>query len=313
MAPSAIQDTTTTLPISSKAQIEVPPGLKLIPAEKLDLRSDEEIGAWLQERHEVTSDQNIWAFWDKGYTKLPPWVQRNVINWVRRLGNTWTVHLLDRVPGSATNISEFVDSSFFPDAFNNNKMDGSHVGPHSGDLLRLPLLWLYGGIWMDVGTFLFRHVDDICWNAISDPSTPYELGGFALEIRPGWNTLMNGFIASKRGNPFIKRWHAIYVALWDGVTNSTGFHAHPLIKHLPLLSVAAENLNLPTFNTKMEAFSDYLGQHMCFERLCKLIDPTDGFNGPEYYSTKIFLVPGMQETFYFNAVTNWSGNVSSSS
>ncbi|KAI1080063.1 capsular polysaccharide synthesis protein-domain-containing protein [Whalleya microplaca] len=308
MAPSAIeippQPDITSVDVG---KIGVPPGLKLIPPEKLDLRSDDEITAQLKKRHPVTSDKNVWAFWHSGFSQMTPWVQRNIINWVRRLGPDWTVHLLDVVPGSETNIQHFVDSSFFPDAFNNNMMDGPHVGAHSGDLVRLPLLWLYGGVWMDAGSFLFRHIDDICWKQIEDPETPYEMAGFVIEMRPGVDCMLNGFIAAKRGNPFIKRWHSIYVALWDGVTNSQGFHKHPLLSHLPLLRPPVDKFNCPDLSVLTEAFSDYLAHFMCFERLRKLIDPSDGFNGPEYYSEKMLLFPALQETYYFQQVTGWSG------
>ncbi|KAI1208568.1 capsular polysaccharide synthesis protein-domain-containing protein [Annulohypoxylon truncatum] len=287
----------------------VPPGLKLIPTDRLDRRTDEEIAAWLQTRHPVTSDKNVWAFWHNGYTNMPPWVQRNIINWVRRLGPDWTVHLLDRVDGSATNVSHYVDSSFFPECFNNNTMDGPTVGQHSGDLVRLPLLWLYGGIWIDAGSFLFRHVEDICWNKIEDPESPYEMAGFVIEMRPGVEVMLNGFIAAKRGNPFIKRWLEIFKKLWDGATNVQGFHKHPLLRHLPMLCPPIDKLNLPPqgLNVVMEQFTDYMSQIMSFERLRKLIDPSDGFNGPEYYSNKMFLCSALQETFYFQLVTEWSG------
>ncbi|KAI1453321.1 capsular polysaccharide synthesis protein-domain-containing protein [Annulohypoxylon moriforme] len=311
MAPSAIgvapqQPGFTSTDTSS---IGVPPGLKLIPTERLDPRSDDEIAVWLQTRHPVTSDKNVWAFWHTGYTNMPPWVQRNIINWVRRLGPDWTVHLLDRVDGSATNVSHFVESSFFPDCFNNNTMDGPTVGQHSGDLVRLPLLWLYGGVWIDAGSFLFRHVDDICWKKIEDPESPYEMAGFVIEMRPGVEIMLNGFIATKRGNPFIKRWMEIFKKLWDGATNVHGFHKHPLLRHLPMLCPPTDKLNLPPqgLNVVMEQFTDYMSQIMTFERLRKLIDPSDGFNGPEYYSNKIFLCSALQETFYFQRVTEWSG------
>ncbi|KAL7809587.1 putative capsule polysaccharide biosynthesis protein [Trichoderma gracile] len=289
------------------SEAEIPVGLKAIPAAKLDLRSDGEIALWLQARHPIKSDKNIWAFWHAGYREMPPWVQRNVINWVRRLGQEWTVHLLDRVPNSETNIYHFVEESFFPDAFNNNTMDGVHVGPHQGDLIRLPLLWKYGGVWMDVGSFLFRHIDDICWKEIEDPSSPYEMGGFVIEIRPGVDTMLNGFIAAKRNNPFIKRWHDIYLTLWRGKTNSNGFHKSPLLKHLPLLCPPVDKMNCPDLGVMMESFTDYLSHFMAFERLRKIIDPSDGFNGPEYYAKHMFLAPALQETFYFQQVTGWSG------
>lgn len=40
----------------------------------------------------------------------------------------------------------------------------------------------YAGVYMDLGTFLFRKLDDICWAAIEDPSSPYEVGGFSIPI-----------------------------------------------------------------------------------------------------------------------------------
>ncbi|KAI1437060.1 capsular polysaccharide synthesis protein-domain-containing protein [Xylaria sp. CBS 124048] len=309
MAPSALVEAASFEPTIASSTIKtgVPSGLKVIDPSKLDLRSDEEIAAWLQEPHPITSEKNVWAFWHTGYANMRPWVRRNIFNWVRRLGSDWTVHLLDKVPGSKTNICNYVESSYFPDAFNDGTMDGPSVGPHSGDLIRLPLLWKYGGVWIDAGTFLFRNLDDICWKQIDDPATPYEMAGFVIEIRPGVDCMLNGFIAAKRGNPFIKRWHDIYVALWEGVTNAQGFHKHPLLRHLPLLCPPLDKLNCPNLNMMMESFSDYLAAFMCFERLRKLIDPSDGFNGPEYYSNHMLLFPALQETYYFQQQTHWSG------
>ncbi|KAI1268081.1 capsular polysaccharide synthesis protein-domain-containing protein [Xylariaceae sp. FL1019] len=293
---------------SPDTKVGVPKGLKLIDPSKLDLRTDDEIAAWLQQRQPITSEKNVWAYWHAGYSKMTPWVQRNIINWVRRLGPDWTVHLVDKVEGSETHISHYVESSFFPDAFNNNTMDGPTHGAHSGDLVRLPLIWKYGGIWIDAGTLLFRHVDDICWKQIEDPNTPFEMAGFAIEMRPGIDCMLNGFIAAKAGNPFVKRWHEIYCALWEnGVTNAHGFHKHPLLAHLPLLNPPVDKLNCPDLQVLMETFSDYLAAFMCFERLRKLVDPSDGFNGPDYYSNHMLLFPALQETYYFQQQTGWSG------
>ncbi|KAJ2993669.1 hypothetical protein NUW58_g1772 [Xylaria curta] len=309
MAPSVMEvSAVSELPVASATKAIVPPGLRLIDPSRLDLRSDGEIAAWLQKPQPITSDKNVWAFWNAGYARMAPWVQRNLINWVRKLGREWTVHLVDKVPGSPTNVTRYVESSYFPDAFNNDTMDGPDVGPHQGDLVRLPLLWKYGGVWIDVGTFLFRDIDDICWKQIDDPASPYEVAGFVIEMRPGVDCMLNGFIAAKRGNPFIKRWHDIYLALWEqGVTNARGFHKHPLLRHLPLLCPPVDKLNCPDLNMMMEGFSDYLAAFLCFERLRKLVDPSDGFNGPEYYSNHMLLFPAIQEMYYFQQQTNWSG------
>lgn len=180
------------------------------------------------------------------------------------------------------------------------------MGQHSGDIVRLPLLWLYGGVWLDAGSILFRHVEDICWRQIEDPATPYEMAGFVLGLRPGGDDMINGFIAAKKNNPFIKRWHDIYLTMWIGVTNADGFHKHPLLRHLPLLNPPLSKSKLE-LDVTMESFTDYLAQSVALERLRKLVDPSDGFDGPKYYRENILFARAMQETFYVQPKTKWSG------
>lgn len=311
MAPSVLE--TGPLPQSlgtppSKSQL--PPGVKLIPPEKLDLRADDEIATILQTRRPVTSDKNIWAFWHRGFARMPPWCQRNAINWVRRLGPEWTVHVVDRVDNSDTNIFHYADKSFFPEAFVNNTMDGRNVGQHSGDLIRLPLLWLYGGVWMDIGTLLFRHIEDICWNQIEDPTTPYEMAGLVVDIREGVETMLNGFIAARRHNDFIRRWHETFLAVWaGGKTNATGSHKHPLLRHLPMIDPPPDAVKGPGLSVSVEVFTDYLAHFMCFERLRRIVDKEDGFDGPKYFAEKMFFMPAMEEMWRFQGRTKWSGTL----
>ncbi|KOS19845.1 hypothetical protein ESCO_005736 [Escovopsis weberi] len=287
---------------------DLPPGVRLIPAERIDSRTDEEILAWLQEPHPVTSEKNVWAFWHSGLTNAPPWVQRCIIGWVRRLGPEWTVHVLDHVRGSKTDVSHYVEPSFFPEAFNNYTMNGLNSGAHQADLARLPLLLKYGGVWLDAGTYLFRHLDDICWREIEDPDSPYELGGFHFHVRPDADCILNGFIAAKRNNPFIKRWHAVYLAIWGTAADATDFHKHPLIRHLPLMTPIDLDPEKPGENHLVTAgqFTDYLAQVMAFERTRKLVDPSDGFNGPEYLRDRAFLVPALKESLWIQLATLWN-------
>ncbi|PWI65124.1 hypothetical protein PCL_07423 [Purpureocillium lilacinum] len=254
-----------------------PPGTSGIPANKLDRRTDEEIAAWLQRRHEVVSEKN-----------------HNVVNWVRRLGPDWTVHVLDTVPDSETNVRHFIEDieTVLPKAFNEGTMNGPTVGQHQADLVRSPLIYQHGGIWMDVGMILFRHVEDICWSAIMDPTSPYEVGEFAMQLRPGVESMMNGFIAARKGNLFIERWHTLPQA--------------PIIEANPAAK-AAEQLNAPEATVSMAFLGDYLMQILCFERLRRVIDP-NGFNGPEYYATHVFLLPSMSEMYYLQGISSWQGD-----
>lgn len=58
---------------------------------------------------------------------------------------------------------------------------------------------------MDVSVMLVRRLDDICWSAISDSSTPYEVAGMAQQMREHPGQMLNSFISCRKGNPFIHR------------------------------------------------------------------------------------------------------------
>ena len=174
----------------------------------LDNRSDEEIICSLESYHSVTSEKNIWAFWHSGIRQMPIWCLRNVVNWVRLCGPSWTVRVLDTDPSSVNHALKFVNPDLLPDAFVNGQMDGLYVGPHSADFLRGACLYLYGGVFMDVGILLLRQVDSICWKQLEDPSSPFEV---SVPLMYGTVTA-NHFVASRKGNPFIKRWYVLLVS-----------------------------------------------------------------------------------------------------
>lgn len=270
-----------------------------------DPRPEAEIISALTSFQPVTTDKNVWAFWDSGWANLRPWCQRNVINWARRLGPQWTVRVLDDVVGSENHVSRFVPASYFPDAFNTRTM----VGPpqHVSDLLRLPLLYIHGGVWMDAGMMLLRHLDDICWRAITDPASPYEMVGILMPLRAEAGTMLNGFIATKRGNEMVKRWHDVYRKLWEGKTSAEGFHKHPLLAHLPPLQVQIKKLGCPPLLIPTEALGDYLAHFLAFERLHHLKDPSDDFDGADYFANKIFLLNAEDHLYYAQRITGWDG------
>ena len=297
------------------------PGLKLLPESRLDRRSNQEIISTLQEYRSVSDEKNIWGFWHSGITQAPPWIQRTVANWVRRQPS-WTVRVLDNVPGSAANVRHFVNPAFLPDAFIENTMTGPHTGPHSADIVRLPLLYLHGGIWMDVGTIIFRDLEEICWRALSDPQTPYEMTAFSAQAAGSHKTIFNSFLAARKGNPFIKRWSEIYLEIWKCATEQTGMHAHPLFRrqNLPpaLKSLKAteqeqdsklqDHRDLEPDSQDLldrQATADYVAQFLCFDRLSRLHDPSDDFDGSKYLNTHALIYDGMQEIFLPQVLTKW--------
>jgi hypothetical protein len=287
--------------------IPSPKNVTPVSKDKLDTRSDNEIAHQLRTFSPPTeSEKNVWGYWHTGFDSMPPWTQRNVINWVRRFGSSWTVRVVDSVPGSPNNISRFVENSFFPDAFNVNRLTGSYAGVHSADLVRLPLLYLYGGIWMDVGTLLIRSLDDI-WGLLKDPETPYEMAAMTIPLRRDEAIMTNSFLASVRHNPFIHRWHRLFFTIWEHSSDCVGAHAHPLLSHLRPYSAPGSEANEPSIPSSDKEMSDYLAHMLCAERVRDLVDTDDGFDGRAFYEHKIFLLPILREGCYLQRQTGWDG------
>ena len=175
---------------------------KLRYVERLDARSDEQILASLENYAPITSEKNIWAFWDKGLRKMPAWCQRNVVSWVRICGPSWTVRILDAVPDSPTNALKYVSADLLPETFVKGTMTGVYTGPHSSDFLRGATLYSHGGAYMDTGNILIRDLDRVCWNQLADPNSPFRV---CAPVMYG-TTIANHFVASRKGDPFIKCW-----------------------------------------------------------------------------------------------------------
>ncbi|KAL1859999.1 hypothetical protein Plec18170_001948 [Paecilomyces lecythidis] len=275
--------------------------LKPIPQSRLDTRSDADLVSSLLSYHPVTSERNVWAFWDKGFEAMPPWTQRNVLGWIRRLGSSWTVRVLDSVPESPNNVYRYTESSDFPAAFNERRLNGKGAGQHSADFVRLAVLYRYGGVYMDVSTILFRNLEDFCWSALENPSSPYEVAGFAFQCRKEWGQIINCFIASRKQNPFIYRLklcrrisgHQVFLRLWEGRTDAVGIHRHPLVRHLGLL--AADDPNFGD-SPNWEGFTDYAAQILAYERVRLIREPgQDGFDGPAYFRKHFFLLDAWEE------------------
>ncbi|TPX15827.1 uncharacterized protein E0L32_000161 [Thyridium curvatum] len=269
--------------------------------------SDEEIIARLCTYTPVNpdSEKNVWAYWDKGLVNAPAWNQRNVVSWVRRLGPSWTVRVLDIVGGSPTHVSKYVDDSYLPKAFLDKDLPGPHAAASASDLVRLPLLYQYGGVWIDVGLLLFRSLDALCWDALTEPGTSYELAGFAVNMGPEVGMIFNGFIAARKGCICAKYWHDILLEAWRHTNSISGMSSHPLLRHLPRYEPPSRNGKMPPF--RYAQFADYLSQVFALERLRHLTDPETGWNGPEYFDAKVLLFDCVSEVYWAERLTNWDG------
>ncbi|KAL2428335.1 putative glycosyltransferase FCK3 [Exophiala dermatitidis] len=266
----------------------------------LDKRSDEDILRSLETHRPVTSEKNIWAFWDKGFRSMPGWCQRNVINWVRLCGPSWTVRVLDAIPDSPNYALNYVSADLLPQSFVNGTMTGVYVGPHSSDFLRGACLYTHGGVYMDVGIILTRDLDRICWNQLADPNSPYEVSAPIM-----FGTIMaNHFVASRKGDPFIKGWHDIFVHLWKGRQNHEGIIQDPLVSFaLKNTFKEAEEAKFNwDFSVEPQTVFEYIAQVLSWMRLCMLESTGTGddsnnntFSGTEYWLNKVLIFNALQE------------------
>lgn len=266
-------------------------GLVEVPESQLDLRPDSQILAQLREFQPVTTEKNVWAFWDKGIDSMYPSYKCTAVNWIRKLGPSWTVRIVDLVEGSPNNVYKFVRKDWFPECFVSRTMDGKSKAQHASDLVRLPLLFEYGGVWMDVGNMLHTHLDDLFWNALSAPDSLYEMGVWIIsgQIRKQWGSFGNYMLAARKGCIFIKNWHNGYKSLWDGRTNCDGFHKLPLIQEIGL----AEGMADWNFQDKIKEMSDYVAHMLIGDRTRNLFDLEAGWDGRAFFNNKVLMVEGI--------------------
>ncbi|KAL2210906.1 hypothetical protein CC79DRAFT_1366282 [Sarocladium strictum] len=276
---------------------------KLEEVEVLDTRSDQDILETLRHNVPITSEKNVWAYWHSGVDNASNFAKQNICNWVRKLGSAWTVRILDKVPDSPNHALNWVPGEMLPEAWTKDRFEGSWAGPHSSDCLRGALLYLYGGCYSDVGTLMFRHLDDMFWNQLEDPASPYEV---VATVAFG-QIIANGFVGSRKGNMFIKLWHELFTHLWrDGKTSVVGMIDDPLLafsKHAP----PPEPGQGPAWewNIPMERLLEYLSQSCCWARLCKLEAPIEGFNAAEFWMNNVLCLSYADEALPFEQAVGY--------
>ncbi|CCF36262.1 capsule polysaccharide biosynthesis protein [Colletotrichum higginsianum] len=289
---------------------QAPSGTLRIPSSQLDTRSDEDIIALLTAPTKPDGDEkNLWAYWHTGFNAMPPWSKRNVVHWARLLGPSWNVRVLDGVPGSPSNASCFVPPEMLPEAMRKGSMSGPYVATHSADFVRLPLLYLYGGCWLDVGAILVRSIDDI-WSLLVDPETPYEFAAFTYETRPGEMSIINTWMMARKDCDLIRRWHETFLYIWGNATSCEGLSRHPLLRHLKPYGAPTDKIIMNEKHeevTKSRAIMDYGAQVHCLERLRDLVDKEDGWNGRDWIERKAFLLPALKEMWYYQERTGFMG------
>ena len=160
---------------------------------------------------------------------------------------------------------------------------------------------------MDVGIMLVRHLDDVCWKQLADPESPFEVSVPWMHHQ----VMANHFIASRKGSPFIWQWHKLFVHLWEGRTNCKGLENSELLAPVTKsidFEVAAKRGFKWELSVDPGTIVAYLAQVMAWIRVAMLREPgPDGFDGVEYYATKILLFDGLHEDWGAETVVGFKG------
>ncbi|KXL46158.1 hypothetical protein M433DRAFT_153857 [Acidomyces richmondensis BFW] len=296
---------------------QIPTGVHAIPEHLLDLRTDGEVDADLVNPPPVTSEKNIWFFWHQGFANMHHYTQRNVRTWHRRFSKQgWTVRVIDRLPGSLLNVSNFLDETdpnTFPQAFIDGRIGGDYALQHTSDLVRLPLLLRYGGVYADVGMIQIGDLDGLWDKTIGNPDSPYEV----LSYNAGGDdeyALTNYFLASRANNALFTRCHRLFLALWaegGGKTNTEGMHKSGLLKGLRLMGGSfeiEENGNRISADRTSQMLTDYIAQGQTLTMVMSSVDPEDDWDGPKYTVNHIYAIDYMVGSQLINEYTDWSGS-----
>jgi hypothetical protein len=302
-------------PVHQQPQYPMPQGLHAIPEALLDIRSDSEIDNTLTQARRVTDEKNLWFFWHSGYLSMPGYLQRNVRAYQRRFAKKgWIIRVLDLVPGSSTNVSRFLDVTddrLFPRSFIDGNVGGDFAPQHTSDMVRFPLLCMYGGFYADVGLLQIGNLDAL-WNAtLANPNSPYEVISYDGDGIHKGRSQMNYFLGSRKSSAFYARCHKLFLKLWEGGRKDTsGLWDHALLRGPPLMwcpPFEADGVKYD-MDTASKMTTDYLIQGRVISTVMGLVDEQDGWNGPEYTHKHVFSIPFVDGAQLINEMTGWNGS-----
>ena len=290
----------------------VPAGLHAIPNYLLDLRPDSEVDHDLLHPKPVSDEKNIWFFWHSGYTHIHPYSQRNIRAWHRRFSKQgWTIRVLDRIPSSPLNVANFLDISdpgIFPRTFVDGTIGGDYAPQHTSDLVRLPLLLKFGGVYADVGMMQIGDLNRLWGETVGNPASRFEVLSYNVGGVEGRN-LTNYFLASGRNNPLFARSHQLLLTLWaadGGKTSTEGMHSSPLLRGVPLMrwSVTGEEEGRLD---RRRLLTDYIIQSQAMGLVMGLVDEEDGWNGPKYVAEHVYGIEYVEGSQLINDMSAYDG------
>jgi len=103
--------------------------------------------------------------------------------------------------------------------------------------------------------------------------------------------------------------HDIFLHLWEGRTNPGGIITNPLVafgKDIDFEASKARNFHWE-FIVDPITVIEYIGQVLAWLRLCMIEEPDGGFNGREYWASKILIFDSLTEDWAAEDTVGFTG------
>ena len=209
----------------------------------------------------------IWAYWHS--QDRPPLVQRCLRNW-ESYNPDFRIEVLH-----AGNIKDFIPAGMLPGNFSQLTQQ------KQADWLRLALLHLHGGIWLDASIFLTKSLE---WVLREQADSGAEYVGFYLE---GFTTSLqhpvieNWCMAASPGSRFIHKWLEEFTG---AIADGTGQAYLDRLKALGIYEKTLQKNNKPL----------YLLMHVTGQRIVQASD-----------SYRLSVLKAEDSAFFYQFKSNW--------
>lgn len=180
-------------------------------------------------------NKNIFIYWNTGFEDAP-FIVKFCLNLWERLKCDYTLHKIDD-----HNINDYLDMKYIKEAYQFHKL----TIQAQSDIIRLELLYRYGGIWTDATILPLKKIND--WLLVNHHNENY----FYSHITPGF--ICSSFIASNQSSYIVKRWLQEIQKLIDSNGKSVPVSFSTKIKH-DYFRTFKVNSDLKVGSTNLEYF-----------------------------------------------------------
>lgn len=137
----------------------------------------------------------VWIFWAQGFDRAPDIVKASLASWHKQ-NPDWEIRELD--------LSTVGEYAMLPDYANPSGMSLATFA----DILRIHLLELHGGVWVDATVF--------CSKPLQHWLPPLMQSGFFAFTNPArGRPIASWFIAAEPNNPIVVTWRALLDRYWS--------------------------------------------------------------------------------------------------